>query len=256
MKTLSLTLVSLAAVSLAPVATGSIPSVAGTTAVPASCVQPGPYQLPQGSDPVQLDPADFTVHIDNPYWPMRPGTSWHYVETGGGETSQVTTTVTHKTKVINGITARVIHDVARSDGELVEDTKDWYAQDAGGSIWYLGELSKSYEHGHVVSTEGSWTYGKDGAQAGVIVPADPQVGCSYREEFRAGDAEDQAAVLSVTEPLRTPTGFHRNLLHTANTTPLTSDALENKFYARGIGPVLELDLSPELGRAVLVRITR
>ena len=256
MNTLSLTLMSLATASLALMATSSIPSAAGTDPAPASCTQPGPYQLPQGGDPVQLDPADFTVDIDNPYWPMRPGTTWHYVETGGGERAQVTTTVTRKTKVVNGITARVVHDVVRSGGEIVENTRDWYAQDSGGSIWYLGELSKAYENGHVVSTEGSWTYGKDGAQAGVIVPAAPQVGCGYREEFRAGEAEDQAAVLSLSEAMRTPTGFHRKMLHTSNTTPLEPDVLENKFYARGIGPVLELDLSPELGRAVLVRVTR
>jgi hypothetical protein len=260
MKIIPMTLALFATASVGFVATTSGPSAAGPSAagpvaVPVSCSQPGPYQLPQGHDPVQLNPADFTVHIDNPYWPMRPGTAWHYIETSGGETAHVTTTVTHKTKVIYAVTARVVHDVVRSGGEVVEDTLDWYAQDSGGSIWYLGELSKTYEHGNVVSTEGSWTYGKDGGQAGVIVPATPQVGCGYREEFHAGDAEDQAAVLSTAEPLRTPTGFHRNVLHTANTTPLTPDALENKFYARGIGPVLELDLSPDLGRAVLVRVT-
>ncbi|MGG5258695.1 hypothetical protein [Phycicoccus avicenniae] len=220
-----------------------------------SCRQPGGHRLPQGSRPVHLDPADFTTRIDNPYWPMRPGTTWRYTETSGGETARVTITVTNRTRVIQGVTARVVHDSVRSGGELVEDTYDWYAQDKGGSIWYLGEATKTFENGQVVSTEGSWEHGKDGAQAGVAVPARPVPDCGYREEYRAGVAEDQARVLSTREPLRVGTTLYRNVLHTANTTPLHADLLENKFYARGLGPVMEVDLSPEIGTVVLTGVT-
>lgn len=219
------------------------------------CAQPGPYQLPQGDEPVDLRPADFTTRIDHPYWPMRPGTTWRYVERGGGEVAHVRVTVTDRTKMIEGIRARVVHDVVRSGGELVENTRDWFAQDSGGTLWYLGEFSRSYENGQPVSTEGSWKHGRDGAQAGVILPARLRAGCGYREEYLAGEAEDQARILSTQETLRTPTGLHRRVVQTANTTTLEPDLLENKFYARGVGPVLELDLSPELGRGVLVRVT-
>ena len=221
----------------------------------ADCTQPGPYQLPQGKAPVRLDPADFRTRIDNPWWPMEPGTRWHYVERGGGEVSRVTTTVTRRTKVIGGIRARVIHDVVRLRGQVVEDTLDWYAQDSGGSIWYLGEATKEYENGHLVSTKGSWQHGVDGGQAGVIVPAAPGVGCVYREEYHAPDAKDRARVLSTSEGIKGPTGYYRRTLHTANTTPVQPRLLENKFYGRGVGPILELDLSPTLGSAVLVRVT-
>ena len=221
------------------------------------CTQPGPYQLPQGSDPVTLDPAEFTTTITNPYFPMKPGTTWRFDETSSdGEVSKVTVTVTHRTKVIEGVTARVVHDSVRLRGELVEDTLDWYAQDSGGSLWYLGELSKTYEHGQVVSTEGSWTHGRDGAYAGVIIPANPQPGCSYREEYRAGVAQDQAAVLASNEPVTGPTGAYSNVLHTANTTPLHPDLLENKFYAKGVGPILELDISPDLASVQLTSVSQ
>lgn len=218
------------------------------------CAQPGSYELPKGSDEVQLDPADFTTRIDHEYWPMRPGTTWRYRERGGGEVATVRVTVTHRTKLIEGIRTRVVHDVVRVDDRVTENTFDWYAQDDGGSIWYLGERTREYEAGQIVSTEGSWRHGRHGAQAGVILPARLRDGCGYREEYRADHAEDQARILSTSEAIRTPTGFHRRVLQTANTTPLQRNLLENKFYARGVGPVLELDLSPQLGRAELVKV--
>jgi hypothetical protein len=251
---------------LAGLAAAGLASALGLSAEPASagpalerqanrCDQPGPYDLPQGSERVDLQAKDFSTRIDHPYWPMRPGTTWHYVERGGGEVAHVRTTVTHRTKMIDGIRARVVHDVASVDDEVVEDTRDWYAQDSGGNLWYLGENSKTYEDGELVTTEGSWQHGRDGGQAGVILPARARPGCRYREEFLPGEAEDRAEILSTRESLRTPTGFYSRVLHTANTTALEPDVLENKFYARGVGPVLELDLSPEFGRAVLVRVT-
>ena len=166
-----------AATVLAPVAlvtgwTGADATPTTDAAHRARCEQPGPYDLPHGSQRVDLDPADFTHRIDNPYWPMRPGTRWVYRETeSDGARLRVEVTVTHRTRTIRGIEARVVHDVVTERGELVENTFDWYAQDAGGSIWYLGEFTREYEDGEVVSTDGSFEYGRDGAQAGVVVPA-------------------------------------------------------------------------------------
>jgi len=220
------------------------------------CRLPGPYDYPHGGQPVDLEPRDFTSRINHPYWPMRPGTVWRLVESSNRETQRIRVTVTHRTRIINGIRARVVHDVVRSEGAVIEDTLDWYAQDSGGSIWYLGEATKEYENGHLVSTEGSWEYGRDGAQAGILLPAKPHAGCAYREEFLAGQAEDRALILSRREAIKVPTGFHRHVLHTANTTPLTPGLLENKFYARGIGPVLEIDVSPTWSRAVLLDVNR
>ena len=135
-------------------------------------------QDPSGKRAGSPEPRDFTTRIDNPWWPMRPGSRWVYRETDPeGTKLKVVVTVTRKTKKIaNGVTARVVHDVVTEDGELVEVTDDWYAQDRCGNVWYLGETTKEYENGKVVSTEGSFEAGVDGAQAGVVMLAKPRAG--------------------------------------------------------------------------------
>ena len=156
-----------------------------------------PAGLPQGSEPVKLDPANFTTRIDNPYWPMRPGSRWVYRETDReGAKQRVVVTVTNRTKrIANGVTARVVHDVVTARGTPVEVTDDWYAQDRAGNIWYLGEHTTEYTNGKPTSTEGSFEAGVDGAQPGVAMPAHPKPGQRYRQEYYKGHAEDRARVL-------------------------------------------------------------
>jgi hypothetical protein len=208
--------------------------------------------LPQGSEPVCLNPADFTTQIDNPYWPMAPGSKWVYRETEADRELLIEVTVTDETRNIAGITAVVVHDVVTEGGELVEDTYDWYAQDSAGNVWYLGEDTKEYENGEVVSTAGSWEHGVDGAMAGIIMPAKPRVGLSYRQEYYAGEAEDAARVLSLDEKVQVPFGTFDNVLMTKDFTPLEPDLVEHKFYARGVGPVLTLGISGGSARTELV----
>lgn len=215
---------------------------------------PCPVPLPQGSDPVTLDPADFVSQIDNPYWPMVPGTRWIYRESDPqGNAQKVKVTVTTHTKDILGIQATVVHDVVTEHGQLIENTWDWYAQDVCGNVWYLGENTKEYENGVVVTTAGSWEAGVDGAQAGVIVPADPQVGLAYRQEYYAGEAEDAAEVLSLVEQAQVPYGHFRDVLLTKETTPLHRRILEYKLYAKDIGVVLALGVSGGSDREELLR---
>ncbi len=215
-------------------------------------------RLPQGSEPVHLNPADFTTVIDNPYWPMRPGSRWVYRETDPqGTKLRVVVTVTRKTKVIaNGVTARVVHDIVSENGKLVEVTDDWYAQDRAGNIWYLGEATKEYENGKVKTTGGSFEAGVDGAQAGIAVPAKPKLGMRYRQEYYAGEAEDRAEVFSLTEQVEVPFGHFGNVLMTRDLNPLKPKILEYKFYARGIGPVLVVGISGGSDREELVRYTK
>ncbi|GAB3305800.1 hypothetical protein GCM10027451_12370 [Geodermatophilus aquaeductus] len=215
--------------------------------------------LPQGSEPVELDPADFSSDVTHPWWPMAPGDRWVYEETDAdGTVQRVEVTVLDETRVVpNGVEARVVHDVVTTaDGALVEDTLDWYAQDADGALWYLGEQTAEYEDGVVVSTAGSWEAGVDGAQAGVLLPADPSPGLSYRQEHLAGEAEDEALVLSADETVQAPAGSWTGALLTRDTTPLEPDVSELKFYAPGIGPVLVLQVSGGTGREALVESTR
>lgn len=214
--------------------------------------------LPQGSETVTLDPAEFTTEIDNPYWPMAPGTRWVYRETDPeGGRLRVVVRVTNRTKLIaNGITARVVRDTVTEDGELVEDTFDWYAQDAEGNVWYLGERTREYERGKVVSTEGSFEAGVDGAQAGIAMPANPAPGLTYRQEYYAGHAEDRAEVVSLEEQAEVPFGHFTGVVLTRDENPLQPKVLEYKFYARGIGPVLAVGISGGADREELVSFRR
>jgi hypothetical protein len=216
--------------------------------------------LPHGSEPVNLDPHDFTTRIDNPYWPMRPGSRWVYRETDAeGAKLRDVVTVTRRTKLIaNGIRARVVRDVSREDGELAEATDDWYAQDRAGNVWYLGEDTTAYEKGRPPSKEGSWEAGVDGAQPGVIMPARPRVGMRYRQEYYKGHAEDRASIMSLREMVEVPFGFFRpgRVLMTREVNPIEPRVLEYKYYARGVGPVLAVSISGGTDREELVRFRR
>jgi len=210
--------------------------------------------LPRGSEPVTLEPSEFTTEIDNPYFPIVPGTRRVFRETDAeGAVRRVVVTVTNKTKTIMGIEARVVHDVVTEDGQVTEDTYDWYAQDSDGSLWYLGEDTKEYEDGKLKSTEGSWEAGVDGAQPGIIVPANPKPGLTYREEYYAGHAEDGAEILSLTAQADVPYGTFDHVLQTRNFTPLEPDLVEEKFYASGVGPVLEITVTGGSDRTELLR---
>jgi hypothetical protein len=216
--------------------------------------------LPQGGEPVKLDPADFTLQIDNPYWPMRPGSRWVYRETDTTGTKQrVVVTVTHRTKTVAaGVTARVVRDVATENGKPVEITDDWYAQDRAGNVWYLGEAVRNYEHGKLADREGSFEAGVDGAQAGVVMPASPRPGLAYRQEYSKGKAEDRAAIVALGDDrVEVPAGFFaKDVLMTRELAPTEPKTEELKFYVRGLGEVLSVHTDGDGERSELVRYTR
>jgi hypothetical protein len=214
--------------------------------------------LPQGNEHFELDPADFTTDIDHPYWPMTVGSRWVYRETdSGGADQRVEVTVTDKTKkVANGVVARVVRDEVTEDGVPVELTDDWYAQDSDGNVWYLGEETTDYEDGKPVSTEGSFEAGKDGAEAGIILPAKPKTGMKYRQEYYEGDAEDNGEIVGTNEQAEVPFGHFRNVLMTKDTNPLEPKVLEFKFYARGVGPVLAISVSGSTDKEELIEFEK
>jgi len=207
---------------------------------------------------VALAASAFSTHIDNPYLPMAPGSRWVYHETATDGTSQrVVVRVTHQTKLIaNGVTARVVRDTATEKGQVVEDTFDWYAQDKRGNVWYLGEDTKEFENGKVVSTHGSWEAGVSGARAGIVMPAHPRPGMQYRQEYLKGQAEDSARVLSLDDQVEVPVGHFKHVVLTKEWNPLEPKVLEYKLYARGVGPVLALTVSGGSDREELVSFHR
>jgi hypothetical protein len=212
--------------------------------------------LPQGSEPVNLNPAGFTTNIDNPYWPMQPGNRWVYRETDTtGTREKAVVEVTNQTKTIaNGVEARVIRDTVTENGRPVEITDDWYAQDQEGNIWYLGEAVRNYKNGKVVDHAGSFEAGVDGAQAGIAMPANPEPGLSYRQEYYKGVAEDEGAVITVgQEQVQVPYGhFDTGVLMTRDLVPTEPKVQELKFYAKGVGPLLSVHIDGAGGRGELV----
>jgi hypothetical protein len=194
-----------------------------------------------GGNTPQFDPNNFVTNVDNPFFPLDPGTTYFYEGQEDGIPSSTTTEVTHDTKQILGVSATVVHDLAYVDGVLVEETFDWYAQDKQGNVWYLGEDSRELdENGNVISTEGSWEAGVDGAQAGIIMLADPKKGDRYRQEFAAGVAEDTAQVVALDASACVPYDCFDGLPVTKEWTPLDRGVVDNKYYAEGIGFVLSV----------------
>jgi hypothetical protein len=210
---------------------------------PAALVPDSPYDI-------AIEPSDFSTTITNPYFPLDVGTTWTY--RGAGE--RVVVTVTDQTRVIAGVTTIVVHDQAFEGSALIEDTEDYYAQDSAGNVWYFGEVTGECDGRKITSRAGSWLASVDGAQPGVVMLADPQIGDTYRQEYLAGQAEDQATILQLDASVSGPTGSYQDVLVTEDVTPLEPDLLEHKSYAPGVGVVQEESFEADPGVVRLIRI--
>ena len=213
--------------------------------------------LPQTSEPSNLNPVDFSTNIDNPYWPMPVGATWHvHVTNPQGESLQETITVEDKTKrIADGVTARVAHDVVYTAGKPTEITDDWYAQDSAGNIWYFGENTASLDHGKW-DRSGSFEAGKNGADAGIAMAAHPSVGLTYREEYYKGHAEDRTKVLALDQQVQAPAGHFTGAILTDDSSPIEPTVSEYKLYAKGVGPVVAVSVSGESEREDLISYSR
>ena len=192
-----------------------------------------------------LDEDDFVEGVYHQYLPYTVGSEWIYQKMTDEGLEEITVTVLPGTKEIDEIDCIIVQDVVTLDGELVEDTLDWYAQHEDGTVWYMGEIAKNYEDGELVDLDGSWIAGEDGGQPGVVMMATPVVGTTYRQELLLLEAEDAGTVLSVSESVDVAFGSFTDCLQTLDFTPLEPGHLEHKYYAPGVGLVLEVD--PESG---------
>jgi len=180
-----------------------------------------------------LAPGPVSAHVDNPWFPLKPGTVLRYRGTDSGTPTRDILVVTAKTRRVPGGRARVVHDRVFQHGRVAEDTLDLYAQDRSGNVWYFGEATKELDaHGNVTSREGSWMAGRNGAKPGVFMPAHPRVGQSFRQEYYKGHAEDHFKIVSLKG----------NLMTTHEWTPLEPRVLDRKVYKRGIGTTREASI--------------
>lgn len=206
-----------------------------------------------GYNPV-IKPDNFVELINNSYFPLTPGTTFVYEGESEDEIIRYEAFVSNETRNVMGVNTTVVRAREYVDGELSEETFDWYAQDMDGNVWYFGEDSKEYEDGKVVSTAGSWEAGIDGAKPGIIMKGNPQVGDTYRQEYLVDEAEDMAEVISLNESVSIDYGSFENCLNTKEWTPLEPGIEENKYYAAGIGLVLEVKVKGGSERLELVDI--
>lgn len=178
--------------------------------------------------------------IDNRYMPLVPGTTFIYEGKEDKKSTHEEFTVTNETKTIQGVQTRVVHDVVWTNGKITEDTFDWFAQDDAGNVWYFGEDSREIKNGKIVSREGSWQAGVDGARPGIVMEANPQAGDKYQQENAPGIAEDQAVVVKINASICVEYGCFTHVLVTKETSPLDPGVVEKKYYAPGVGQIKSL----------------
>jgi hypothetical protein len=226
---------------------------ATSTAAPSSSASDlAPIRKPYSPS---IEPKNFVARIDNRYWPLEPGTAFRYNGLRGTAPQTDDEVVTHGTKRILGIRCTVVRDTVSEHGRPVERTFEFYAQDKQGNVWYLGEDSFELNHGRFVKASDSWRSGVDGAKPGIIMPADPKPGDSYRQEYYPpGEALDEARVLGDRGPVTVPYGTFKRSLVTSEFSPLEPQT-EQKFYVAGVGEVLERVVKGHHEEFQLVSIT-
>ncbi len=209
---------------------GGSPAYAAETAAAPQHHHPSPSHFTQG-------------RVTNPYYPQKPGTGLIYRGTTDGEPSRDVLVATHRTRVIDGVRCRVLFDRLFVKGVLTERTRDYYAQTKRGTVWYFGEKTAELdEDGHVTSREGSFLSGRDGAEAGIFMPAHPRVGQAFHQEDYPGHAEDRFVVKSLDASVSTPYVGSQHALLTAERSALEPGVVEHKRYVRGIGDVADSDV--------------
>ena len=207
--------------------------------------------------PPSFVPSRFVDRVDNPWFPLTPGTVYVYRGIKDGKPSRDVVTVSRATRMIEGVKATSVHDDLYVEGRLEERTTDWYAQDRAGNVWYLGEATAELDRrGHVTNREGSWLAGVGGAEPGIYMPARPTVGRGGRQEYLKGHAEDHFRVVALNATVSAPALSSAHALLTEEWTPLEPGVLDHKLYVRGVGTVLERTVTGGSERNALVSLRR
>ena len=205
--------------------------------------------------PVNKDNFTHSSIIDNPFFPIIPGTTYVFSGNSGVDPQSSVTKITSDTKTILGVKTVVVNDTSFVNGNVTESTLDWYAQDNDGNVWYFGEFTTEYLNGVVLNHDGSWQAGVNGAQAGIIMKGNPHVGDFYCQENSPGVAQDQAEVISLGESVCVAgVCAHGNVLKTKETTPLEPRVVAEKYYVSGFGLAKEQDVKGSKDSSGLVAV--
>jgi hypothetical protein len=190
--------------------------------------------------PRTVDPNDFVRHVDNPWFPLKPGTTYRHVGSKEGERAVDVFKVSHQTKQVLGVTTTVVVDKLYVHGRLEEIAHDWYAQDRKGNVWYFGETIREFNsEGKEIPAQGAWQAGVDGARAGIVMPVRPRVGYEFRPEYYKGQAEDRYRILDLSAKVKTPYRTFSRVLVMSERSRLEPGVLGLKFHARGFGQIKE-----------------
>jgi len=236
-----------------PEASATSSAATSPTAAP-SIAAPG---SPAPSGPVTIDPSKFSATVDNPWFPLTPGTIFTYHGTKDHKNATDRYAVSNRTEIIDGVACRVVDDRLFLNGFLAERTTDYYTQDSDGNVWYFGEDTAELDRaGHVTSTEGTWHAGVDGAIPGIFMQANPTIGAAFTQEYYPGHAEDHFQVVSLAASISVPYGSFKNALLTKEWTPLEPGVIDHKVYVRGIGEVREVTVKGPLEELVLAKIVK
>jgi len=230
-------------------------AIAIAAALAATAYAPQARSQRAGGAPPMPPPSSFSARVDNPWFPLLPGTRWVYTGVKDGNATRDVVIATHRVKSIEGVPSVAVSDRLYMRGRLEERTTDWYSQDSHGNVWYLGENTAELDrHGHVTSTEGTWKAGVDGAKAGIYIPGHPRIGQTALQEYLKGHAEDHFKIIGLFSTVAPP--GKANTLLTREWTPLEPGVIDHKMYVRGIGTVLEQSQHGPNERNELVSIQR
>ncbi len=202
----------------------------------------------------RFDPKTFGDIVDNPYFPLRPGTIYVYETAGGDSTTRDTVVVTHEIRTIAGVAAIAVRDSAWRGPRLLRVTTRWYAQDRKGNVWCLGVREQALHQDKLSSSEASWEAGRDSARAGIVMLATPQPGDRYRQEFYRGIAEDVSQVLNVNATTRVLNQSYNACVETEDTSTLVPGVDVRRTYAPGLGLVLERPMQGGLVTKTLIKV--
>jgi len=206
-----------------------------------SCKKDTPRKIDSTYKPdVSVSRFTNSTNITHPYFPATAGKKYIYEGQTEAGAARIEEQRLSTTKTILGITCITVNFKEYLDGKLIEEAWDWYAQDNDGNVWYFGEDVDNYNtDGTLKDHGGSWEAGVDGAQPGTIMPANPQTGIKYREEYYFNHAEDEAEIIESGLTVTIPLGTYTNCIKTKNWTDLEPDVTEYKYYAPGVGLVKE-----------------